>query len=277
MTASACGHYTSQRGLIGILSTETLWATNIKFLNDEQEFQHAVELIKQIIPTSKITSAHPHHAVHVGFLDRIKAKLELLHEYETGSIYTCSFSQEVDLLSQWRGYCPENNGFCLVFALDEVFKSVQTTYPTVELKECIYEDADKEARIKALLNKHWPLYHSAADENAKQGVIDKLGKEVMLMASYFKHSSFSEEKERRLVLTLDYPPISGLKFRNGRFSLIPYIELQVPRSCVKSVCIGPTAHKTLAQRALEMFLEMAYGGPFDVPAVGFSKTPYRPW
>jgi hypothetical protein len=50
------GHYTTLAGLLGIVKTESIWATNIKFLNDEQEFLHALGLIKEIIATSKITN-----------------------------------------------------------------------------------------------------------------------------------------------------------------------------------------------------------------------------
>jgi hypothetical protein len=47
------GHYTTATSLIGILEHEVLWATNIKFLNDEHEFQHALDLARKVIIRSK--------------------------------------------------------------------------------------------------------------------------------------------------------------------------------------------------------------------------------
>ena len=38
-------HYTSQKGLIGILREKKIWMTNINYLNDATEFRHSIELI----------------------------------------------------------------------------------------------------------------------------------------------------------------------------------------------------------------------------------------
>lgn len=39
-------HYTSGDGLLGILSSDTIWATSIHHLNDGKEFSHARELVQ---------------------------------------------------------------------------------------------------------------------------------------------------------------------------------------------------------------------------------------
>ena len=36
-------HYTGQKGLEGILGSKSIWATHVKFLNDESEFVHGWE------------------------------------------------------------------------------------------------------------------------------------------------------------------------------------------------------------------------------------------
>jgi hypothetical protein len=82
------------------------------------------------------------------------------------------------------------------------------------------------------------------------------------------------------VVLVKYAPDSDLRFREGRFSLIPYIELPAPRKIIRKICIGPTAHKQLAKRALETFLENCYGFPPMLVGeleISFSGTPYRPW
>jgi hypothetical protein len=38
-------HYTSAAGLLGILKTRSIWATNIRFMNDTREFALALDLI----------------------------------------------------------------------------------------------------------------------------------------------------------------------------------------------------------------------------------------
>jgi hypothetical protein len=36
-------HYTSQRGLLGIIKEKKIWATNIRYLNDEREFDYGID------------------------------------------------------------------------------------------------------------------------------------------------------------------------------------------------------------------------------------------
>jgi len=110
-------------------------------------------------------------------------------------------------------------------------------------------------------------------------LIEKLSKEIMLLASYFKHSSFSEEKEHRIVIILDYAPDNDLKFREGKFSIIPYLILPAPRKLVRKIYIGPTSNKILSMRALETFLDKNYELPVFLSdlIITHSKTPYRQW
>lgn len=40
-------HYTSQTGLLGIISKKSIWATAINYLNDTLEFEYSMKLIKE--------------------------------------------------------------------------------------------------------------------------------------------------------------------------------------------------------------------------------------
>lgn len=273
------GHYTSLSGLLGIVKAETLWATNIKFLNDEQEFQHALDMIKEIISKSKITSNNPTYSLNKKFISDVTEKLKSLDSYEADSVFTLSFSEQTDLLSQWRGYCPDNNGYCVVFDADILLELANSNLGICHLVKCVYDKKQKEDQIKKLLNNYWSKYVELKNDDLKKSLLEDLTSEIMLLASYFKHQSFEEEKEHRIVILLEYAPDNDLKFREGHFSLIPYIELQAPRKHIKKICIGPTANKELAKRALETFWEKCFGMPSFIGylVIEFSKTPYRPW
>jgi hypothetical protein len=41
-------HYTSLTGIIGILQTRFIWATNALCLNDASEFSHGLDFAKQV-------------------------------------------------------------------------------------------------------------------------------------------------------------------------------------------------------------------------------------
>jgi hypothetical protein len=273
------GHYTSQKGLLGIIGSESLWATNIKFLNDEHEFQHALDLIKDIIPHSNIKTGHKDYDTYKEYIEELSKQLKSLDNYKSESIFTLSFSEETDLLSQWRGYCPDNNGFCIIYDIDTLFEEIKSQYEDAHLVQCVYDEDTKKSQIKEVLNRFWSEYYSKKNKKEKKNVIEQLSKEIMLLASYFKHSSFSEEREYRIVVILEYAPDNDLKFREGKFSIIPYLELGANRKHIKNICIGPTSNKNLSRRALETFLDKHYELPvfFGDMEITHSKTPYRPW
>lgn len=275
-----CGHYTSQSGLLGIVTNQNIWATNIKYLNDEHEFLDALELIREIIPTSKITPDFDEHALHKEYLQKLEKRLNNLDVFVSESVFIFSLSEETDLLSQWRGYCPENNGYCLIFDIESLFESVKEKFQNSYLVKCVYEKEKKEAKLRELLNKYWNLYMRANSKKEKNEIIYNFSTDVSLLASHFKHPSFSEEKERRIVIITDSEIDENLKFREGKFSLIPYIELPVTKENIKQICIGPTSNRELSRRSLEMLLEKIYGLDFvfeQTVDVAFSKTPYRSW
>jgi len=267
------GHYTSPAGLLGILTREVLWATNIKFLNDAHEFQHGLELIKEILPTSKNATAKSPNPLFIEFVTRVSHQLDMLDLYRSDSVFTFAFSEKIDLLSQWRGYCPSNNGYCVVFDLEKLEKLLKGKFEDCRLVPCMYDDAEKGKQLRLLLNSKWATYQKLPDKKGKTSAIDDIARQIVALSSYFKHPSFEEEREHRIVIATD----SDIKFREGRTSLIPYIELPAPRALIDKIIVGPNADQALAKRALEACLEKGFGLDtfFGNPKIETSVTPYR--
>jgi hypothetical protein len=71
---------------------------------------------------------------------------------------------------------------------------------------------------------------------------------------------------------------NDLKFREGRFSLIPYMELPAPIENYQENLDRANCTETTGKRALEAFLEKSFGVPVFVGGIdaGFSKTAYMP-
>jgi uncharacterized protein Usg len=90
------GHYTTISGLMGIVKSETISATNIRFLNDEHEFQHALKLVGYIIQDSKVTPEFPNYVKYKDYIKRITSEPQTLDSYESENIFTFSFSEETD-------------------------------------------------------------------------------------------------------------------------------------------------------------------------------------
>jgi hypothetical protein len=138
-------HYTSQVGLEGILRAKSIWATNIRYLNDAAEFRHTAGLLKTHTDRATIDE-------HCNLL------LDTLYhdvfgvwwtEFTPLSIYVASFSTHADRLSQWRAYAP-SGGYCIGFRASVLTRlALSQGY---ELVECIYGAAQKAQKIEVLVN-----------------------------------------------------------------------------------------------------------------------------
>jgi len=273
------GHYTTANALINIIQSEQLWATNIKFLNDEQEFLHAITLAKEIIEksTENAGKIKANRSAYDEFIKNIKKSLENLDTYHAGNIFTCSFSEEKDLLSQWRGYCPNNQGYCIHFDLDGLLKAAKEKYIDCDIFPCVYDITEKKKRISTVLNTYWQEYLKVTDAKQREGIVQNLTFEIEQLASYFKHPSFAEEKERRIVIRMLWEIEEHAKFRAGPMSIIPYIEVPAPKSLIKEIGIGPTRDQSLAKRGLAALIDFKFGRFASIGDVNISesKIPYR--
>lgn len=278
MAATLFGHYTTASALIQILKTEQLWATNIKFLNDEQEFFHALDLIEGIIKARKLPEKDPRTADFNAFTTDVGKALGTLDRFRTERIFTVSFSEEIDLLSQWRGYCPNNDGYCIVFDAEALVGRVQKEIKGCSLEACVYDNKEKAALLKAMLNRYFPTYRAATPGKGRRAVLEQLTEELQRLACYFKHPTFAEEKERRIIVDRDWEDGSlPSEFRAGKFGVVPYVRIPAPKDFIKKIIIGPTAQPKLAIRAIEHLAETVLGLPLFILNIEISnsKIPFR--
>ncbi|MGA2673692.1 MAG: hypothetical protein ABSE99_10740 [Terracidiphilus sp.] len=47
-------HYTDQRGLLGILGSQNIWATHIRYLNDSSEYKLGLDIVKREVSQIKV-------------------------------------------------------------------------------------------------------------------------------------------------------------------------------------------------------------------------------
>jgi hypothetical protein len=93
-------HYTSSDGLVGILRAKEMWASNVAVLNDTKEIGHAIDYARNAIENKKRLGSV--NASDIRVLDEMHS----YSPYAAKRYYVASFSEDRDLLSQWRAYCP---------------------------------------------------------------------------------------------------------------------------------------------------------------------------
>jgi len=181
-------HYTTARGLIGILKQKKIWATHINYLNDKKEFIDAMDEFKKQIkhlrpnvpkPTVTVTPHRTH--MENSPTEKYESVLEFLQIIH-GEVYVTSFSEEHDQLSQWRGYCAKGPGFSIGFNLAKLKKLVKRI-PNGWLKKCIYEPRVKARKMERIIK---PA--ESVNLNGKVFLLSMINKMIRI-APYFKVSS----------------------------------------------------------------------------------------
>ena len=123
-------HYTSPEGLLEILSKRKVWATNIRYLNDSEEFTYAAGKVKSLLK-EKLSSLDNDF-----FLNKFLSYI-LWEGKDSPEVYVIAFSEMSDQLSQWRGYCPPTGSFSIGF--DKKKLMAFATEQHHKLATCLYE------------------------------------------------------------------------------------------------------------------------------------------
>lgn len=192
-------HYTDVNGLLGMVKDKKLWMTNIHYQNDTQEYYYAFKIIKKTIAE-----------VYPGLLG--EKEFDSLIPKNISGVFTFSLSEKKDLLSQWRGYCPDG-GYSIGFERDYLNKVIEKGQLLVG--RCMYDYNDqRDFVIKYIVKIDFTDYAaSISNPLPGQSITDKYAREIHNLkslkrqtfnglnaaAALFKHPKFAEEKEWRLV------------------------------------------------------------------------------
>ena len=266
-------HYTTLDGLLGIVHTRSIWATDVRYLNDEREFQYALDLL-----TQAVNEVDQVPGVDSSVLQQWLGALEITANIR---LYVSSFSEHGDLLSQWRAYGSSGSGVSLGF--DSYALSAVPSPGVFLTLKCIYDTTLQRQLIEqgvALLGTEYSTatarYGDGLDIQALFATYFALF--AFVLAASFKHPSFAEEAEWRITITSQSPDAEPPTFRPGHGTLLPYasLRLQAPASPIKltRIVVGPTAHRQLSVESVKSLVDRP---EVDCGAVVPSDVPFRRW
>jgi hypothetical protein len=210
-------HYTDAPGLLGIIKGRVLWATHIRFLNDAREFVHAVDIAQAYVQRLK----SQHNPV---LLDSLIERLDAM----PGNTFVISFSEDGDVLSQWRGYC-RSGGYSMDFDTAKLRQFAEAQ--RFVLVKCTYDRTEQEQLIQNLILeavREFPHYVPAGEVPAALTEADRarffaaqwLFPRMQRLARAMKDPAFREEREWRLIGGL-FRPLPPLEMRPRGSLLIP--------------------------------------------------------
>ena len=256
-------HYTTQAGLLGILQTGTLWCGEVRYLNDAREFNVAYDLARQSLSDlGRDADSRDERE----FLRRCARALLKFHD--RFRCYVASFSEDGDMLSQWRAYAGVS-GYAIGLRTAALRRSVRGLGDFGYWLPCMYDDARQRRHVRALIGDFLTQYRGLrrGNEYSKAAVLNHLPHlfpgRLILLGCCMKDKGFSEEREWRLVvfdsLFEGFPRPSPLQFRPGTRNLIPYIKYPLSKKKeslpLKSIVVGPSPHIVASDRSLRLFLQ----------------------
>lgn len=282
-------HYTNLEGLIGIVGSGGFWLSDIRFLNDANEFNHGRELALEVI------EALIDRPRHKNFRDILKETAVLLERPIHEPYYVASFSRDIDSLEQWRAYASGVDGVSLVFEVSPPGTQGFSHFvrePRMHSALAIYDDIKKKRVVLNAISRF--AFEYKKEVLAGDRIVTN---EPGLWATHlvgalsntfvtFKHHAFRTENEVRMVAhSTQIKRMAGgeikHRIRGGR--VVPYVNSSMfyndelstgnesPHLPLREVIVGPIAAQEVTIESVKVFL--ANRG-YDVP-VRPSRVPYR--
>lgn len=252
-------HYTDTEGLLGIVRDRCIWATHARYLNDSSELDYVEEVLARC--ASRLVgqfSSGPAQRLAMSLADRSYG-IDFL-----GSIFVSSFSEEPDVLSQWRAYSGDGGGYAIGLDTSAVPRHRDFDWLSSSLVGVLYEAKKQDEVIEPYLSDALTLIHRAAADRPELDLPlilqfrSSFDTFLARLLPALKNPGFREEREWRVV-ALGYGESFGspVEFRSTRLGLTPFVELQweerIPPP-ITDLVLGPTFNTEVAKQAAKEFL-----------------------
>ncbi|CAG9295381.1 DUF2971 domain-containing protein [Celerinatantimonas diazotrophica] len=257
-------HYTTLSGLLGIVRSEVLWASDVRYMNDSAELHHMLDLLTEGIQ-SRIISGDPKAQLLNHFAQWINERLNQGH-----MLFAASFRANGNLLSQWRGYSSIGKGVSLGFHPDHI--SHWAKEQQFEIGRCIYDTHTQTQLVQQAIDSVCQI------DLPEDELFAEVETDLLRLAVLLKHPSFREEDEWRVVLPITHQELDPrVKFREGSAMLKPYTEFALSSRdqpmALEHVYLGPSPDSTLSINSLRLFFRQHKLMP--IRGIEDSKIPFR--
>lgn len=257
-------YYTSVKTMTCILQGANIYATNLLYMNDSEEYVNGLKELRYIINDEAKVENNEELIP--------KEKLDSTMKDEV-TRYSISFSTAKDLLSQWSTYAGESGvSLKMRFTGKEKYKArykendkkdgkEQREYVTsLELlpRKVYYctRSAMKDDEYKNTREEIWKAIEDANSNTTVGDLKENVNFIWKDMSSYVKRYEFSAEEEYRLVfdwMQLLYPFI--IDYRNDENVLKPYLDIECENGWpICEIIVGPGFNQDVVFKSIIHFL-----------------------
>ena len=237
-------HYTGYSVLEGIIDKKELWLCNVKSMNDKTEMLHYMNTVRAAVSNGLDESQlRETNTLFEKQISRLKDQ----------PVYAMSFSLLRDDAAQWERYAVNGTGVCIQFN-EEVLGQICDNHAMVK-KVCYTEGAANKSKHTQLIRDYVETGH--IDKQA-WGDISGVFENCWASSSIYKHNSFRNEKEVRIV-SLPFALQTFLgnpNYRMESWGIREYYKIKIIEKIddlIGEIIIGPKANVTVdtVQRYLQ--------------------------
>ena len=186
---------------MGIVQSTSIWASDARFLNDSSELSYATTLIDEVVAEVYSNIGEDTFGGHLRFRRGVANAFEHFHSPRP---FVACFCEEQDLLSQWRGYGAGTAPVSLGFELRNISEYDTLPLQTL-LRKVTYDEEQQRETVLRAVGAWLASVQGILDDGVQ---VEKLfpgpaiwALQEALAEHYlcFKHPSFQEEREWRLI------------------------------------------------------------------------------
>ena len=298
-------HYCSLDTFYSIFCNSTIRLSNISKSNDSEEITYLLPEMKQFC--SELFGKY-----NDAFSEKYRLNENFVSDYFDSkfnelslNFYVACFSEEADLLSQWRGYANDARGVSIGFLTEALYPLASSTSSNYNFSQVRYSLDDLYEQVESYIVKNVRkdfTGDSRADSLFLINIVDTTLSTIFYNSMLYKNPHFIEEKEWRLV----YNPLGNIrrvmdknsyydrltevfsastekggfarmpmKFHISDNKIVSHIDLSfssIKNSFVKEIIIGPKSNIDVLD--LELFLLSNGFNPMNID-IRKSYIPYR--
>jgi hypothetical protein len=280
-------HYTDASGLLGIVESRALWATDFRYLNRGEELLYCYQSLLAEL-----------EGYEFPLLAAVRSRLDQICMARaadpTGGVFVACLSASRDEAGQWVRHGGDGGGFALRFDVERLAGTsgyaATSEHGVLRMRlrdgprEVGYGDEWRDREVERMAG-----MLSSTNGGPGFDIIDPgLAASLLDDLALIKHAGFLAEREWRLVV---HGVVQTVVRHNSRMiaqsvfatadvelrvtgpgALVPYVAVGFEPQALVEVIVGPTAMPELVQASVEKLLR--YGG-FPHARVSGSQIPYR--
>ena len=275
-------HYCGVEAFFEIIKNKKIWLSDASYSNDKKEIKWIDDLVDNLLK-ELVTK----ESLSTNDTSIFKKNYESFKDKKS---YIFCLSKKKDLLSQWRGYANNGKGVAIGFRMNLAIPILKippinnsvSKDPRGNLKSNVFKIGYGDTIYEKNLNVK--EYENKIKQYPND--IDMCALMVKEIASFFKHPSFEEEQEVRIVYSPANNPqmqqnkhlddalkkISEKKYRYSNGQIIPYFEFDFKDNCnllISEIILGPKC--ILKKDDLKEFLK---SNGFEITKIINSGSPY---